>query len=158
MVGGNLSRADKISANCMGHLPLMVIAGFVAALSSTIIGILLIVTNAFPAAAATRAEWFESLKVPGSSSGCCSVADCHRTKARVDVDGHWWALLQAEWWPEPRWVAVPPERVLTSPRSIDGEAYVCQTAGSRRALSPINGIAAPIDPVVRCFVPPDLGS
>jgi len=115
------------------------------------------------AGASEWGKWFESLKVPGTATGCCSIADCHRTRARVDARGQWWALLTAEWWPAPKWVAVPPERVLAYPRSIDGEAYVCQTAGSPggTTLGPINGqayIAAPIDPSVRCFVPPDLGS
>lgn len=118
---------------------------------------------AIDAQAIDRKEWFESLKVPGMSTGCCSIADCHRTTARVDAGGQWWVLLRAEWWPAPKWVAVPSERVLTRPPSIDGEAYVCQTVGSPggTTLGPINGqmyMAAPIDPSVRCFVPPDLGS
>jgi len=115
------------------------------------------------AGAGDRRQWFESLKVPGTGTGCCSIADCHRTKARLDARGHWWAELRADWWAAAKWVAVPPGRVLTDPRSIDGEAYVCQSAGSPggTTLGPINGqtyIADPIDPVIRCFVPPDLGS
>jgi hypothetical protein len=115
------------------------------------------------ARASDRAEWFESLKVPGTSTGCCSIADCHRTRARVDVHGRWWALLRAEWWPAPKWVVVPQERVLARPRSIDGDAYVCETGGSPGGtmLGPINGEtyeAEPVDPTVRCFVPPDIGS
>lgn len=115
------------------------------------------------ACAGDRREWFESLTVPGTSTGCCSIADCHRTEARVDADGHWWARLKEEWWPAPKWVAVPPERVLTRPRSIDGEAYVCETGASPggMTLGAINGEVyrtAPVDPSVRCFVPPDLGS
>jgi hypothetical protein len=124
---------------------------------------LCLAASSVDAGAIDRKSWFESLTVPGTSTGCCSVADCHRTKARVDPHGHWWALLTAEWWPSPKWVAVPPERVLTRPRSLDGEAYVCQTEGSLggTTLGPINGetyLAAPVDPSVRCFVPPDLGS
>ena len=112
--------------------------------------------------ASDRKEWFDSLKVPGTSTGCCSIADCHRTSAQVDAHGQWLAQLRAEWWPAPRWVAVPPERVLTRPRSIDGEAYVCQTPGipatTRRTFNDRMYLAVPIDPTVRCFVPPDLGS
>ena len=113
--------------------------------------------------ASDTGKWFESLKVPGTSLGCCSIADCHRTDARIDARGQWWVRLRAESWQTPRWRIVPSDRILAEPRSLDGEAYVCQTQGrpERRILGSINGetyIAPAVDPTIRCFVPPDFGS
>lgn len=90
-----------------------------------------------------RGDWFKSLKMPGSGSSCCDVADCAQTKAEWR-EGQWWAVVRETWTP------VPPDRVLKSPHSLDGEAYLCSNPG----LAP-NGVVNPL--VIYCFVPPDMG-
>lgn len=75
-------------------------------------------------------EWMRSLIRPDTGTSCCSLNDCSPTDAEWR-DGQWWAVVRGEWW------AVPPEKVLSKPLSMDGEAWIC--AGPH---------------VVYCFVPP----
>lgn len=101
-----------------------------------------------------RGAWFQSLKQPGSNLSCCDISDCRQTKAEWR-EGQWFAMVEEKWMP------VPPERVLLKPHSIDGEAYVCNTA-SRPAgedYSPGIGIV-PVGPStasILCFIPPTMG-
>jgi hypothetical protein len=98
-----------------------------------------------PAATRSRGEWFKSLIQPGTGGApCCDIADCKRTNAEWRKDG-WWAEVQGVWRP------IPALSVLKSPRSIDGEAYVCSgdtTYSDRHSL----------EPRIYCFVPPDMGA
>ena len=80
-----------------------------------------------------RDAWFRSLKMPGSNASCCSLKDCDVTDARQEADGSWSALVAGEW------LAVPPDKVLASPLSIDGSAYICASQYSGTVL---------------CFIPP----
>jgi hypothetical protein len=96
------------------------------------------------AQAGGRGAWFESLKMPGSNASCCGVGDCHRTEAEWR-DGQWWAIVNGNWLP------VPDSRVLASPVSIDGSAYVC--FGSPEWI--IGGFG--MEPPIYCFVPPIWG-
>lgn len=63
-------------------------------------------------------EFFHSLQRPDGQGSCCSLDDCRQTEAEFR-DGQWFAVVDG------KWRAVPPERVLASPLSIDGEAYIC---------------------------------
>ena len=101
-----------------------------------------------------RAEWFESLKTPSGQS-CCSQSDCRQTTAewRGDTEG-WWVLVNGSWRP------VPADKVLVSPKSIDGAAYLCSGSDSRGSADQDSppGTIPPVLGTIYCFVPPDLGS
>lgn len=74
---------------------------------------------------------------PGARS-CCNMSDCHRVDAGQDASGVWWITL-----PAGGRLPVPPNRIIASPLSIDGEAYACLGDPKNLEGSPI-----------RCFVPP----
>lgn len=95
------------------------------------------------ATADDRSEWFKSLKMPGTNASCCEPADCQRTEADWRK-GQWWAVVNDKWRP------VPQSKVLTSPRSIDGSAYICTGTPSWSI-----GVLSPMDPPIYCFVPPN---
>ena len=102
---------------------------------------------------ASRAEWFEKLKTPSGES-CCNLSDCRQTQAewRADSEG-WWVLVNGTWRP------VPADKVLRSPRSIDGSAYLCMGSDSGGdALGPgyLPGNVRLLG-AIYCFVPPNLG-
>jgi hypothetical protein len=65
-----------------------------------------------------RGDWFSSLKQPSSGISCCDVSDCKATDAQLRGD-QWWAVVRGQW------KLIPPEKVLSHPLSIDGDAYVC---------------------------------
>lgn len=93
----------------------------------------------------SRGDWFKSLMQPGTSDvSCCDISDCRRTVAEWQ-DGSWWADVQGTWRP------IPAESVLVSPKSIDGDAYVCSGEASRADRHFI-------EPKIYCFIPPLLGS
>lgn len=103
-----------------------------------------------------RAQWFDSLKQPGSTAGCCNVTDCRQTKAEQKPDGNWRAILTD--YRGERWIDVPPGKVLKRPLSIDGEAYICNTSGTAGGQQYFgSGEMAnmpPADGTVLCFIPP----
>ena len=82
---------------------------------------------------AQQDQWMRSLIRPDTGTSCCSLNDCAPTDAEWR-DGQWWAMYRGAW------RAIPPEKVLTSPISMDGEAWLC---------------ASPL--TVFCFVPPVSG-
>lgn len=92
------------------------------------------------AAQVDRGQWFKSLMQPDNHISCCDVSDCERTQAEY-TDGAWWAIV------EKKWRLMPPEKILTHPTSLDGEAYVCHGHGTPT-----------YDAVIYCFVPPTMGS
>ncbi len=91
--------------------------------------------------AGDRGGWFKSLMMPGTKASCCDLADCHATDADMRR-GQWWAVVDDEW------RAVPQSKVLTSPHSIDGSAYVCTGSPSWS----FGGIK---DTPIYCFIPPN---
>lgn len=105
---------------------------------------------------AKRGQWFDMLKVPGTTGGCCNMKDCHQTQARQLPDRTWEAVMSDDM--GSRWVKIPPKKVVTSPLSIDGEAYLCHSAGSKGgpAYSPEGGqyMSQPSQGLIYCFVPP----
>jgi len=90
---------------------------------------------AWPAPAQDRGAWFKSLRLNGVS--CCDISDCRQTEATWR-DGGWWAYSPHK----KAMISVPEAKVLHSPMSIDGEAYLCE------------GLAG----TIYCFVPPSPGS
>ena len=66
------------------------------------------------------APWFRALRQPDTGISCCSVADCRPTDYRTNGD-HYEALIQD------RWVAVPPQKVLSRTDNPTGRAVVCWT-------------------------------
>jgi hypothetical protein len=103
-----------------------------------------VAAGAVAAGAGDRGSWFESLKMPGTNASCCGAGDCNRTEADWR-GGQWWAVVRGEWRP------VPPSKVLASPASIDGAAYIC--TGSPAYT--FNGFEP--DSPIYCFVPPIWG-
>lgn len=76
-------------------------------------------------------SWFESLKQPETGVSCCDTSDCRATRAEYRT-GQWWAEVLG------RMTPIPSNKVLKTPLSFDGDAYVC--------ASPHGAIY--------CFVPP----
>jgi hypothetical protein len=98
-----------------------------------------------PSVDARRGDWFRSLMQPGKPDvSCCDISDCKRTVAEWK-DGRWWADVRGKWRP------IPAESVLVTPRSIDGDAYVCSAEEARADRHFI-------EPRIYCFIPPDIGS
>ena len=81
-------------------------------------------------ATADQDQWMKSLIRPDTGTSCCNLNDCNPTDAEWR-DGQWWAVYKGQW------RAIPPEKVLSKPLSLDGEAWLCA-----------------MDRTVFCFVPP----
>ena len=77
------------------------------------------------------AEFFNSLKQPGSGASCCSIADCSEVEYRLATDGYE-ALL------ENKWVHIPDQRVLHGQPNPTARGIACR--------SPVSG-------AILCFVP-----
>lgn len=102
-----------------------------------------------------RGDWFKSLKRNDTGGSCCNLTDCQQTQAKQLPDGSWIAVVTGA--TGAKWRAIPPEKVLTTPLSIDGEAYVCGSKGSNGTWFDQDGRAREgvvADPVIFCFVPP----
>src|SRR5262245_24883267 len=69
-------------------------------------------------------DWYRDLKQPATGHSCCNGTtnsvngDCRPTRAYVDDDGMWYALLDG------RWVSVPP-RVVLKQLAPDGRSHIC---------------------------------
>jgi len=61
--------------------------------------------------------FYQSLKIPGSQTSCCNLADCRPTQVRT-VDDHYEVMKDG------RWIKVPTEKIVkvTAP---DGGAHIC---------------------------------
>jgi hypothetical protein len=89
------------------------------------------------------ADWFRSLKVPGTDrilnptdASCCSLArDCQATDYETDAAGRYWIKAEGER------IQVPPDKILKRTDNPTGRAVAC--------LRYLNG-----HPIVRCFVRP----
>ena len=86
------------------------------------------------------ADWFRSLKEPGTEGtpggvvSCCSPAsDCQMTDYEMDADGRYWITAEGER------IQVPPDKILQRADNPTGRGVAC--------LRHYNG-----HPVVRCFV------
>ena len=69
-------------------------------------------------------HWYKDLQQPGTGLLCCNGTangrdgDCRPTRAYLDDDGTWKALIDG------RWVAVPPKVVLKH-LAPDGNSHIC---------------------------------
>jgi hypothetical protein len=86
------------------------------------------------------ADWFRSLKEPGtegmagSGVSCCSPAsDCQMTDYETDAEGRYWIIAEGER------IQVPPDKILQRADNPTGRGVAC--------LRHHDG-----HPVVRCFV------
>ena len=69
-------------------------------------------------------DWYKELKQPGTGYSCCNgpvngiEGDCRPTRAVLQEDGTWKALIDG------RWMPVPPRVVLKS-LAPDGNSHIC---------------------------------
>jgi len=69
-------------------------------------------------------DWYKELKQPGTGYSCCNgtvngiEGDCRPTRAYIQDDGTWRALIDG------RWVPVPP-RVVLKQLAPDGNSHIC---------------------------------
>jgi hypothetical protein len=69
-------------------------------------------------------DWYQQLKQPGTGFSCCngstsdSEGDCRPTRAYLNDDGLWYALLDGVW------VPIPP-RVVLKQLAPDGRSHIC---------------------------------
>lgn len=64
------------------------------------------------------ANWFQSLRQPGTGSSCCSISDCRMTEYRAAPDGY--EVLLAG-----RWILVPQDKIVRGVSNPTGRAVVC---------------------------------
>ena len=69
-------------------------------------------------------DWYQELKQPGTGFSCCNgtsngvEGDCRPTRAYLNDDGNWHALIDG------RWIPVPP-RVVLKKLAPDGNSHIC---------------------------------
>ena len=69
-------------------------------------------------------DWYKELKQPGTGYSCCNgtvngvEGDCRPTRAYIQDDGTWRALVDGQW------VVVPP-RVVLKQLAPDGNSHIC---------------------------------
>ena len=69
-------------------------------------------------------DWYKDLKQPGTGYSCCNGSvngvegDCRPTRAYLQEDGVWRALVDGHWMP------VPP-RVVLQRLAPDGNSHIC---------------------------------
>jgi len=69
-------------------------------------------------------DWYKELKQPGTGYSCCNgtvngiEGDCRPTRAYLQDDGTWRALIDGSW------VVVPP-RVVLKQLAPDGNSHIC---------------------------------
>ena len=69
-------------------------------------------------------DWYRELKQPGTGYSCCNgtmngvEGDCRPTRAYLQDDGTWKAMIDG------RWMPVPP-RVVLKNLAPDGNSHIC---------------------------------
>jgi hypothetical protein len=69
-------------------------------------------------------DWYKDLKQPGTGYSCCNGSvdgmegDCRPTRAYLQEDGTWKAMVNG------RWMPVPP-RVVLQRLAPDGNSHIC---------------------------------
>jgi hypothetical protein len=69
-------------------------------------------------------DWYRELKQPGTGYSCCNgpvngvEGDCRPTRAYLQEDGTWKAMIEG------RWMPVPP-RVVLKNLAPDGNSHIC---------------------------------
>lgn len=72
-------------------------------------------------------EWYKNLSQPGTGYSCCSDKDCRPTRAYMDEDGKWHALVNG-WWRD-----IPPSVVLEE-LAPNGGSHVCAGEGRNATI------------------------
>lgn len=67
---------------------------------------------------AEQHDWYRTLVHPFTGRPCCDDRDCRPTRAYVDDEGMWRAMLDGQW------VIVPNDAVLRKV-SPDGRSHIC---------------------------------
>src|SRR3954464_15002000 len=73
-------------------------------------------------------DWYQELKQPGTGYSCCNgtvngiEGDCRPTRAYLQEDGTWKAMIDG------RWMPVPP-RVVLKNLAPDGNSHICAGKG-----------------------------
>lgn len=88
-------------------------------------------------------KWYESLKQPGTGSGCCSIADCRPHESRV-VEDHYEILLHGK-----KWLPVP-DGVVLHRENRAGAAVACLRTQWNYGFGPP---PADYSPEILCFIP-----
>lgn len=88
-----------------------------------------------------RLDWYDSLK-NHANVGCCDKNDGHQLPDGFTklIGEQWFVYLE----PEARWAPVPPQAVVRTPPSLDGQSYLF------RMPQPVEWSPDGI----RCFIPP----
>ncbi len=75
-----------------------------------------------------NAEWFKSLKQPGTGASCCDLSDCREVRSRVGAEGYE-VFITSPTFPimVDEWVKVPTERIIRGRENPTGSAVVCWT-------------------------------
>lgn len=63
-------------------------------------------------------------------TSCCNNQDCRPTRAYVDDEGHWRALVDGQW------LVVPSERMLPPDFAHDGRSHVCASGSFIYCFTP----------------------
>ena len=78
-----------------------------------------------------EADWFRSLKQPGTDASCCDLSDCHRVRDQ-DVrttGGHWEFKLTKESFRDTitdnQWHKVPEDKWLRNKDNPTGHLVIC---------------------------------
>jgi hypothetical protein len=75
-------------------------------------------------------DWFQNLRIPGTTTGCCSTADCRPIKYR-QIGDHYEIMPMREQFPSlpaymiGQWVPVPPDAILNNQLNPTGSAIAC---------------------------------
>ena len=98
------------------------------------------------------AEYYHSLKVPGTTALCCTIADCRNVRARVrlDADGSYEAYIDSATFPDDdspyhghapnAWVKVPEAVIIHDKPNLSGEPIACWYNGELRCFVPASGV------------------
>ena len=87
-------------------------------------------------------KWYQSLKQPGTGTGCCSVADCRPYNSRI-VGSHYEILDHQRW-------LVVPDNVVLHRENKAGAAIACLQTQWNYGFGPP---PAGFSPDILCFIP-----
>lgn len=66
------------------------------------------------------AQWYNSLKQPGTGVSCCNTHDCSAVDYRIGKDGY-------EANVDSRWISIPESKVLSHQDNPTGHAVLCMS-------------------------------
>lgn len=102
-------------------------------------------------------QWYKTLRVPGTTVGCCDDSDCRVVQSRFDGT-FWWAFIEPGNHPGApaggAWIVVPQDRILKDKTHPAGSAVACwlSMGGDMVMTEPL-----PLELGLLCFIPPGIG-